>query len=491
MRQALLIFQKDVRHLWPRLAPVLVLTALLGWLEIDPFRLIGDVAILWQLSWVYLAASVIHEEHLPGHRQYWLTRPYHRRHLLLSKALFVAVFAFLPQLIIEAISLSVNGVSPLRHIALLFTTALASVGVTILAAVALASVTENLVQLLWGLLPVIGIGVLAVMFVGRVEWGGVEEIRASALSIVMATAAVAVILLQYAQRRTAVSRAILGSAFLIVAAGQNLGAWHAAWAIQSKLSAGRGEASEIRISFDPSRPPAVGFAEAHFAPRLVETGINLPISIAGLPAAMELVSERIAVSIESPGGQSWTSIWTPIGGITSGKPFTPRVISEDGPCWQYMNIDRAFYETVKDVPVRLHAFVALTLLSGPQTAALATLGRTGKLPGEGICVVYPGPFEKLMVFCAWPGGTPGRSYVKVRSRKSGQSLESLLAAGPGSSYLGRASVWSLASALSSPLPQPFEMELETRQVAARFQHELDIPQIRLRDYAVRRITDPQ
>jgi hypothetical protein len=111
MREALLIFRKDVHHLWPRIIPVLAVTALWGWIECELFRPNPVLELLrgvWLLSAAYLVASVIHQEPLPGHQQYWLTRPYSRRQLVLAKALFLAAFTGLPVLALGAASLLVN-----------------------------------------------------------------------------------------------------------------------------------------------------------------------------------------------------------------------------------------------------------------------------------------------------------------------------------------------------------------------------------------------
>ena len=76
MRDALLIFRKDVRRPWPRVIPLLAITALLGWMECALF-VINPILVtlrgVWLLSAAWLVASVIQEEQLPGHQQYWLT----------------------------------------------------------------------------------------------------------------------------------------------------------------------------------------------------------------------------------------------------------------------------------------------------------------------------------------------------------------------------------------------------------------------------------
>jgi hypothetical protein len=496
MREALLIFRKDVRHLWPRSVPLLAVTALWGWMECGLIAnpVLGLLRGVWLLWAAFLGASAIHQEQLSGHQQYWLTRPYSRRHLLLAKGLFLAIFAVLPVLVMQAVSLSVNGLPPLRYVPLLLSTALIFAGGAALIVAALASVTGNLVQLLWGFLPAAGVVILGFVVAGTKDntwrWDGLEWIRNSALAAVVLAASIAVLLLQYSLRKTAASRCLLGGAILIAATGPFLGTWHGAWAIECTLSGRQLDGAAARMAFDPAIRPTVSFADAIYSPHLGEAGINLPILVTGIPAGTEVVSERIAARIDAPGGNSWTSEWTRVGGVYSARPLEdPRVIRGDGHSWQYVNVDEAFYRAVKDTPVHVHTTVALTLLGERKTAPLATRDRTRHLPDEGICHLAPGPFQSLMVFCAWPARAPVRSYVLARSLRNGQSLASLLTTGFSSPYSMDGSVWERASTLFSPPPEPLEMQLETWQAVARFDRELDLPQIRLADYVVRRITD--
>jgi hypothetical protein len=286
MREVLLIFRKDLRHLWPRIVPLLVVSVLLGWTECQVLRnpVVGLLRSVWLLAVAYLAASVIHEEPLPGHQQYWLTRPYSRRQLLLAKGLFLMLFAGLPELAMEAASMSLNGVSPLVHIPLLLSTTLIFAGGASLVAAALASVTENLVQLLWGFLPASGLVILGFVLSANADsWQNLEWIRTSALGIVLFAAAITVLFLQYSLRKTALSRCLLGGAILVVAAGPFLGSWHAAWAIASKFSGRPLDPSAVRLAFDPVARPALDFSDAFYSPGLGQAGINLPTLVAGMP----------------------------------------------------------------------------------------------------------------------------------------------------------------------------------------------------------------
>jgi hypothetical protein len=494
MRAALRIFQKDVRHLWPQIVPLLAVTALLGWLECQPLALVGPFRNLWLLSAAFLAVSVIQQEALPGHQQYWLTRPYHRGHLFLVKALFLAVFTGLPLLTIEAISLWANRVSPLRHVPLLLATTMIFAGGACCFVAALASVTENLVQFLWGFLPSVGAVILCQVLAGRSEesggWGSLEWSRSAVLGAVVLAAACTVLYLQYSRRKTVVSRGLLGAAILIAAVGPFLGSWHGAWAIESKLSKRQLDPSAARLALDRSGRSALGFADALYSPGAGQAGINLPILMTGIPAGTEVVCERITARIEAPNGGSWGSDWTRKGGLYRTAPLEdPYVIPSGGPYWEYLNLDDGFYQSVKGKPVHLHTTVALTLLGERQTAALATRDRNEYYSADGMCRVFPGPFAKLEVFCAWLGHAPARSYVTAVSIHNGQRFASLISSGSGDPFPMNGSVWERGGTLFSPPPATHEMDLETWQAVTHFDRDLDVPQIRLADYAVRRITD--
>jgi len=491
MRDALLIFRKDVRHLWPRILIVLAIAALEGLLNAaapagNPLQL--SVVWLWGFSCVYLTASAIQEESLPGDNQYWLTRPFSRRGLLMAKVLLLAVFASAPRMVVQAVALRLNGVSPLRYASVLFATGVFSLAIG-LAAAALAAVTENLMQFLWVLLPIAAVEILSLMYGGReIGQNNVAWIRSSALGALIVAASIAILIVQYSRRKTFVSAGILAGTLAMAAMVPLLVTWHAAFALQSKLGRAIGPAS-MRISFEPSGP--AGNYTAEYGKAL--EGIDLPIRITGIPAGTRAVSERVATTIEAPGGKTWSSGWTSTGAIANPNPLEDsHAIRADGAYRQHLYVDAEFYRAVKDAPVHLHASVAVTLLGERQSAPISARGRTGHLPGDGICGAGPGPFpSNVVVFCDWPGQAPARVYVQARSLKNGQTLESLLLpAGPYAPYPTDGSMWSGAETMFTAPPEPVEMKLETWRAIGHFERELDIPQIRLSDYAVRRITDP-
>src|SRR5271155_4729161 len=107
MKQAVHIFRKDAKCLWFPLSMALALQILFTVLEMLPHlgaypRVEGQIpGSLMLLAWWCLIAALVHEEPLPGDRQFWITRPYSSKSLLMAKVLFILTFVNLPVLIAD------------------------------------------------------------------------------------------------------------------------------------------------------------------------------------------------------------------------------------------------------------------------------------------------------------------------------------------------------------------------------------------------------
>ena len=95
-----------------------------------------------------LIIAVIHEEKLPGDRQYWLTRPYSWKDLLAAKALFVAAFINLPLFVWHVGAFAAVGVPLGEHLPALLWRQLFFSAFYILPVAALAAITRSLGQLI-------------------------------------------------------------------------------------------------------------------------------------------------------------------------------------------------------------------------------------------------------------------------------------------------------------------------------------------------------
>lgn len=506
MRQVLAIFRKDVRALWPQLAAALTLTALTGWADVPAAStlMISLVDVVWAACWIYLAAWVIQQERLPGDRQYWLTRPYDWRLLLTAKALFVAVFAMLPLIAVGAAMLAAHGISPLGHVSAVLWSSLVFGGAFVLPAGALAAVTETLAQFLWGLLAMAMIAAAAITFGENYagDWGPVAWVRAVAACASIAAGAAAVLWLQYRLRRSLVSRGILLVTALLVALAPFGRAWHGAWRVESSRQPVMGA---LQLSFDAANRPRMRYADARLFPANGYEGIYLPIRVGGLPAGLGMVSQRVAAAIEGAGGSRWDSGWQTTGALLGADPLTDvRFLQADGAAWIYLDVDRAFYQAARDTAARVRISVAVTLLAKSGTGTVKGTGRTGGLPLDGICEVRRGPtfaenvnvrgarnLRNLLVSCAWPQPGPDRAYVQSILPGGLEDAHAALADDAGALLPFDLSVWRRGWAGLSVRAAAPQLAIETWRAERYLELSLDIPGVRLSDYAAPRATDPQ
>jgi hypothetical protein len=479
MRQILAIFRKDARRLRLPVAAVWGLTALAGWADSQTSALASTSGVpdgVWALCWIYLTAAVIQQERLPGDCQYWLCRPYDWRCLLAAKALFVVVFAALPMAAAKAAALAVNGISPFSHLATVLSTVLLFTASVALIAAVLASVTASMLQFLWILL---GAGALAAAaaFAGH---------GTAPLSLIV-TAMAPVLLFQYRRRRTLLSRGILSGLALLMVAVPFENAWPES-------------PGPVALSFDRSARTRIRFADAPYFPKAGLEGFYLPIRVDGLPSGAAVVSRRVALTIDAGEGRRWTSGWSTDGAVTAIDPLDDRrLLYANGAAWQYVNIDRAFYQPLKDTPVRIHVTADLVLLGGAQHAAIAGDGRTTRLPREGICEVRPlaiplpgglrgvAGIRNLGVFCAWPRPGPELAYV----RGGPSASRSLLASSMDMLAGFDPSVWQRGAVVIPVHEAQPRFSVETWNAEARIERSFDIAGVRLSGYVVPRVTDPE
>lgn len=288
MNRILAIFRKDARHLWPQAALLIVLMALSA--AFDPtysrvrvsYYEFFAILILPVACWLVIV-SAIHEEKLPGDRQYWLTRPYSWKELLAAKLLYIAVFVNLPLLVCHvAIFLAVGLPLAEQWPALLWRQVFFT-AFYILPAVALASITRTIGRMVAaGLLVIAGFVLFRGAFMVLVRRpmmiagpsGDLTAILRAALLIAGVSAIVA---LQYARRRTALAAgltAALATALLLPA--------FAGLATSSARTA-------LSLELDPERRSAViPDADQNLAT------LEFPVRLNPAPAGVLLDRARIA-----------------------------------------------------------------------------------------------------------------------------------------------------------------------------------------------------
>ena len=386
MRQSLHIFKKDVRHLWFEIAVAISVIAgftftgarQVLWLVYPTANRIAAwtlVKFLLPLAWWTLIARVIHDEALPGDRQFWTTRPYSWKSLLGAKLLFVLAFINLPMLVADAVIVHAYGL-PLRGElpGLLWSQVLLAV-VFVLPIAALSALTTGFVDLIFAILVpcvvalvvtiVAPVAVLGSLLVGS-DW-----VRSYYAFGVITVATVAILTWQYSRRRTAATRFLAVAAGILVVAGMALIPWSATFGIQSWFSKQRLDLSAVHVDFDSGNK---WLAHAVVG-RNDHVSLTLPLQINGLPPGMSAKVEGLAVSFQTTDGTTW---WE------DQRPMLSR--SEMGQKFSlHATVDGSFYRKVKDEPLRVNGTLYLTLLGNQQMARVSFGGDPVLVPRVGAC----------------------------------------------------------------------------------------------------------
>lgn len=391
MRQALHIFRKDARHLRFEIAVGLIAVAGFAFTGAQRARWLLDpganrtaawtlVLILLPLAWWTLIVRVIHAEALPGDRQFWISRPYSPKSLLLAKALFIVLFINIPMLIADAVIVRAYGLHPLgaQLPGLLWSQVLLAV-VFLLPIAALSAVTAGFVQLIFAVLaPCVAALLFAIVapqtvlggFFGPFEW-----VKFYYALGVIAFGGAAVLVWQYGRRRTAIARALIIALAVVGIVGMLAIPWPAAFAIQSFVSRQQVDSSSVRVVFDSSNS-ARAMMQHDGRVRII-----IPLDIAGLPKRTAARVEGFFIALEAPDGTVWKSNQImPTGAILPGQK-----IAVDS------TVSRRFYLKIKDVPIRTRGSLYLTLFGDPQTSDVPFGDHPVTVPGVGACSASRGP----------------------------------------------------------------------------------------------------
>jgi hypothetical protein len=498
-KAAVLIFKKDVRRFRFPLCGYLGLQAIFAWLEAGSPRRPGLQSYAWfceillLLAAWYLAVMVAHQETLPGDRQYWLTRPVSWQSLLLSKAAFVAAFFQVPVLASNLSTLVANGLPPLAYVAPLLVKQVFLTAFLVLPTLALAAVTRNFGQFaIWVFAAFAAVLLIGLEFPGA-SLGGSFWVIESAVGVVSLMALTGLLLWQYARRRTVQSQVILGAGLLVCAAAPAWNLWHGAFALESRYAHHPAEAAAIHLGFDAARdlkPGRGALGTWHGTESMVR--FLLPVQVTGIPAGMEILSERIAVTAEGPAGARWSSGWTELGGTL--RPTGDNwLLPEDGAYWQYFHIDRAFFERTRNAPLHLRTTTAFTLLSAARTIRLTPPAVAQPVPDFGFCAAranFGGMSSaiggSLSVACLAPFQHADWVSLRMQSRRTGQFVISgtrqEVSYSPYPTALS-AGLWKPAGAAwLAHDPSDLDIVLEARHAEAHFERALEVREIRLDQY---------
>ena len=480
-QQALHIFRKDVRHLRFEIAGILLLSIILVLAGVQTWEGLqsrggpesdsgGPLNVLLPIAWSLLIARAIQTEALPGDRHFWLTRPYSRSGLLLSKALLIVAFINLPLLVAQAAIISLDGLPLLSNFGgLLWNQVLISV-LLLLPVAAMAALTRNLAQFLP--LVVLTGALLAGPVAGHDSMGDLEWIRSSLGLFIAAAIGVLVLQRQYRLRRS-VNTAFLALGATLAGMILYLAFPHSlAFAIQSRVIGSRD--GQLALHLDQPGPRTKDLKE----PNRYQQMVALPIEVTGVdPRDLRVDSSKITFKTLS--------------GITR-QPWA-RIHRVDQQLVQTVSLDRTFFDAAKDSPVNVRVDFYLTQFGRLHSINVPLDGTPVYISGPGQCGVVAG-YDRRTFVCrsAFQAPRPFRSDRVIRERDYRRWL---------SDYSPLPSLPHLIPVISetyelvgpasddlAPAVPERPATLVVREPIAYFRYTMDAPNVHLGDFAV---TEPK
>jgi hypothetical protein len=481
MLQALHIFKKDVRHLRYEILMVEALIAGFAYFAArsqpavtayssDLDRVTSVYELVLPLAFWYLIAAVMHEEPIPGHQQFWLTRPYSWKSLLGAKALFILAWVNLPILVTDCVIVKAQGFQVLSYVPSLLCRQLLFTAVWLLPLAALAAITKNLRQFLLGLL-IVPLTLFISMFFPNAMiflwyWGGVEWIPNSIFIGVLALAAIAVLLCQYSKRQSTFARILAVFGFALALALPLLLPPSVFYILQFGLSRLTTNEPSVHIALDPTRNhPSDSYTDDWAG----TAEVDLPLQVTGAPEGQDLIADYLTVTIERSDGKTWQD---------AGRARFYQ--SRDG-LWMKIHVGLQVFGKLKKEPVTLHTTAYLTLLGNRRSTQIEAQKSTA-VPGFGLCsflvssqqtwtLICRAPFRRSPLF--WGSGDTGDETLVGGSYSPypAESGISPLVANYQSS--GSSSGWPLKAT-----------KITTEAPLRHFKHDFEMDGVRLDEHAI-------
>jgi hypothetical protein len=365
MKQAWHIFNKDVRYLRWGIGCLLLFCVF--------------YATTWGIGWpasglelaaVGLLARAIQADPIPGDRQFWLTRPYRPMSLCGAKLIFLLACVNLP-IGLAQLAVVLRLRFPLgQEILGLLGTQVLILGAGLMVAAVAATTTSPP-----PFVAVIAVLLVAVSAVGaawpqqdqrflhippQVEWMG-----SLTLFVVLSLTGVLIVLWQYRNRRTLLSR-IVGISVFAVAFG--LYFWiPAQWPLNAEtlLSVQPALAANARVTLDMAQRSAQA-SEQWWSMRSEPTKvmvIDVPLAVTGLPPGLDTLADYVSLSF------SWADRnWSP-----ELKPGEAHRSSDLGTSLvdTVVPVDLDLYKVHRQMPVTIRGTLYLTIFGDPEKRKIA------------------------------------------------------------------------------------------------------------------------
>ena len=460
MRQALHIFKKDIRCFLYEIGATLLLVAL--FIINGRAGLNGLETVLLPIAWWILIIRVIHEERIPGDRQFWLTRPYAWKSLLAAKVVFILVFVNLPMLIADLVILPANGFRLSEHIAGLAWSQVLLTGVLVLPVAAVAALTTGLIQIV---LPLLGLSLFAAVFSTRSNipvdtvWLPVNWVRISFVMAVLAVSALFVLFWQYRRRGTSIARFLVALTLVLIVLVVYWFPWRAAFGFQARISKQQIDTAPVRVTLKAGNRRR---STQPYVPRGA-VGVYLPIEISGLPRETEAKADRVFSIVQTLDGKRVDSLANSLTQDADGN-------------WVWFPINRSTFERIKNEPVTVRTSFYLTLFGDRQTTTVPATNQVVAVPGAGLCSAAP-----MFIRCLTAFRDPDHR-ISVRSGPwYAPMFSAQLTYSPFPAELGISPiymVWQTVDLMTS------DVAFLTDKPVAHFRRDIEFRDVRLVDYAI-------
>ena len=334
----------------------------------------GWLSFLVPVSWAFLIVRLVQDENLVGDRQFWLTRPYDWKKLLAEKILFVLAALILPLFIAQLVLLRMAGFRPAAYLPALLLLALLWLLYLVLPAITLAAITSSVGQAVAVVLGVIAcfvaIGIALAERTGSSSLARQQSFANSLPVVVGFAAAAAVVIWQYARRRTLKARLVLIAAIIIAAfvlppliPDKN---------IASAYPSTNGQAAPVQLAFD-DQTHDVGFA----LQQKKTVTVRLPLLVSGIAGGSVVYIDGAMLAVRAPDGRNWRSGWQGGGRLFSNYKRT----------FIDFQIPRPFFDAVKTTPVNARITFALAVNRESQPVVVAAKAGGFDIPGNGRCSI--------------------------------------------------------------------------------------------------------
>ncbi len=378
MRQALHIFGKDVRSLRLEILLLLVLAATLGWTELHlhAFAVLSELLMILVVN--YTIARVIHAEAIPGHNQFWITRPYRWSSLLSAKILFILVFVNLPIFAAQCYMIVSANFSFATHIAGLLWSQLLMIVCVSLPVACIASLTAGLMPFL--LAEFIAVAAAFILdeglhvrarpsaFLPALQTGpdAVSWVRDTLAMVIVICVAAFVLYWQYRTRRTDLgNKYAIGGAVLAAIVFACM-PWPFALTVQQMLSKQTIDRSSMSVGLGSvknsvfSAPDRAGHRDPY------EISLPFLVKRANAGADQELQADSLYVDIVAANGRTWSSgSVAPV--VEDAEPSSDpseTVVAE------ILHLDPAFFAATRTSPVTVQARFYLTLFGDTESMTI-------------------------------------------------------------------------------------------------------------------------